>query len=43
MRCLVVSSTWQSVHGGIPEALNAFESALGRTMSLEVVQKIWLE
>ncbi|XP_031421213.1 zinc finger C3H1 domain-containing protein isoform X2 [Clupea harengus] len=39
----LVHCTWQSVHGGIPEALNAFESALGRTMSLEVVQKIWLD
>ncbi|XP_063053337.1 zinc finger C3H1 domain-containing protein isoform X2 [Engraulis encrasicolus] len=35
--------TWQSVQGAIPDALDAFESALGSLMELELVQKIWMD
>lgn len=41
--CVCVCSTWQSVQGAIPDALDAFESALGSLMELELVQKIWME
>ncbi|XP_062403840.1 zinc finger C3H1 domain-containing protein isoform X2 [Sardina pilchardus] len=39
----LIHCTWQSVHGGIPEALDAFERALGSATKLEVLQKIWLD
>ncbi|XP_076119722.1 zinc finger C3H1 domain-containing protein isoform X4 [Alosa pseudoharengus] len=39
----LVHCTWQSVHGGIPEALDAFERALGTATKMEVLQKIWLD
>ncbi|KAL2094014.1 hypothetical protein ACEWY4_011326 [Coilia grayii] len=39
----LVHCTWQSVHGAIPDALDAFESALGSVMELEVVQNIWMD
>lgn len=36
-------SLWQWVHGSVGEAIDAFESALGAVMQLNVLQKLWME
>uniref|UniRef100_A0A673WVR4 Zinc finger C3H1-type containing n=1 Tax=Salmo trutta TaxID=8032 RepID=A0A673WVR4_SALTR len=42
--CFLVScSLWQWVHGSVGEAIDAFESALGAVMQLNVLQKLWMD
>ncbi|KAG9342224.1 hypothetical protein JZ751_016726 [Albula glossodonta] len=40
--CLI-HCLWQSVHGSMAEAVDAFERALGAVMQREVVQRLWLD
>ncbi|XP_023682687.2 zinc finger C3H1 domain-containing protein isoform X1 [Paramormyrops kingsleyae] len=34
---------WQSMHGGVGEAVDAFERALGTVMQEDAVQQLWLD
>ncbi|XP_062856293.1 zinc finger C3H1 domain-containing protein [Trichomycterus rosablanca] len=36
-------SLWQAVRGSVPDAVEAYEAALGAVSDLAVVQKIWLD
>ncbi|XP_030626028.1 zinc finger C3H1 domain-containing protein [Chanos chanos] len=39
----LVYCLWQSVHGSVGEAVDAFERALGTIMKLEIVHQLWLD
>ncbi|KAJ8411244.1 hypothetical protein AAFF_G00172500 [Aldrovandia affinis] len=40
--CLI-HCLWQSLHGNMVEAVDAFEQALGAVMQRDVVQRLWLD
>ena len=40
---LLFPSCWQWAHGAVGVAVDAFESALGSVMQMDVLHKLWME